>query len=72
MLAPNWTVRGEYLYYDFSNGNNARVLGLPNCGTGTGTGIAGVGPPCGVNLSSASNNISVFRLGANYKLDWFR
>jgi outer membrane immunogenic protein len=62
MVAPNWTVRGEYLYYDFSNGNNANGLGLPNCAGGA----------CGVNVSSASNNISVFRLGANYKFDLFR
>jgi outer membrane immunogenic protein len=63
LVAPNWTVRGEYLYYDFSNGNNANVLGLPNCAGGA---------ACGVNVSSASNNISVFRLGANYKFDLFR
>jgi len=56
MIAPSWTVRGEYLFYDFSN-NVMSALALPNCA------VAG----CGANVSKNNNELSVFRLGANYK-----
>jgi outer membrane immunogenic protein len=62
MVAQNWTVRAEYLYYDFNGGGTNYQLGLANCAVAN----------CGVNVTSASNNISAFRLGANYKFDWFR
>jgi outer membrane immunogenic protein len=61
MVARNWTVRGEYLYYNFS-GADTFALPIANCAI----------PGCGVNVTTASNNINVFRLGANYKFDWFR
>ena len=56
MVAPSWTVRAEYLFYDFSN-DNANSLALPNCA------VLG----CGANVSHNNNEINVFRLGANYK-----
>ena len=56
MVAPNWTVRGEYLFYDFSNGNTGSLV-LPNCGA--------LG--CGARVSNNTNEINVFRLGVNYK-----
>jgi opacity protein-like surface antigen len=61
MVARNWTVRGEYLYYNFT-GADTFALPIANCAI----------PGCGVNVTTASNNINVFRLGANYKFDWFR
>jgi opacity protein-like surface antigen len=61
MVTQSWTVRGEYLFYDFS-GANTNGLPFANCAA----------PGCGVNVTTANNNISVFRLGANYKFDWFR
>jgi len=57
MMAANWTVRGEYLFYKFSN-SDTDSLTLPNCPTPTG---------CGVNVSNSLNQISVFRLGVNYR-----
>ena len=63
MVAQNWTVRAEYLYYDFNGGGNNYQLGLANCANGAN---------CGVNVTAANNNISAFRLGANYKFDRFR
>jgi outer membrane immunogenic protein len=60
LVAQSWTVRAEYLYYNFTGGGNSNGLSLA-CDGG-----------CGVNIASADNNISVLRLGANYKIDWFR
>ena len=57
MINPNWTVRGEYLFYDFSNSNStARSLALPGCV-----------PSCGVLVSETNREVNVFRLGVNYK-----
>ena len=59
LVAQNWTVRGEYLHYDFT-GSNGNELTLANCSVAN----------CGVNLANVSNNVDVFRLGANYKFGW--
>jgi outer membrane immunogenic protein len=61
MATPSWLIRAEYLHYDFS-GANTNTLGIANCAV----------PGCGVNVTTASNNVDVFRMGASYKLDWFR
>ena len=60
MVAQNWTVRAEYLYHDFNSGGTNYQIGLANCASGAN---------CGVNAVAANNNISAFRLGANYKFD---
>jgi outer membrane immunogenic protein len=59
MFAPSWSVRGEYLYYGFQ-GN----LSSPNI----------VFPVAGATLNGSVNkfNTSVFRIGLDYKLDWWR
>jgi outer membrane immunogenic protein len=56
MIAQNWTVRGEYLYYGF-NQNNSQTVAFSSCA------VAG----CGVTVTGNSNNISVLRAGVNYK-----
>ena len=61
MATQNWLLRAEYLHYDFTGGNT-NALGIANCAV----------PGCGVNVATASNNVDVFRMGASYKLDWFR
>ena len=59
MFAPKWSVRGEYLYYRFT-GSSTNQINIPDCGAG---------PPCGVNVTTGSNNVNVFRLGLNYQLN---
>jgi outer membrane immunogenic protein len=71
-VARNWTVRAEYLYYDFNGGGTNQAVTLASCNTGPAGGFGPGGPPCGANAGNANNNTSVFRLGANYKVDWFR
>ena len=57
MIAPRWSVRAEYLFYDFNGGStNALTLTGPCAST----------PTCGVNVATDHNNISVARLGVNY------
>jgi outer membrane immunogenic protein len=59
MLAPNWSLRGEYLYYGFQGNLNGPVI---------------VFPAAGATLNGSVNkfNTSVFRVGLDYKMDWFR
>ena len=58
MIAPNWAVRGEYLYYGFSGNNTTTpTLTFP---------IAGVT----VAGNTGKLNTSVVRLGVDYKFDW--
>ena len=58
MIAPRWSVRAEYLFYDFNGGStNALTLAGPCFFT----------PTCGVNVATDHNNISVARLGVNYR-----
>ena len=54
-FAPNWTVKGEYLYYDLGR-NTVNVAVIPGSGGG-GTGY---------NRRS-SNNGHIGRIGMNYK-----
>jgi outer membrane immunogenic protein len=58
MIAPNWALRAEYLYYGFGGRNVNSTAIANNCQT------AGT---CGVNLGTGSNNISAFRVGLDYK-----
>jgi outer membrane immunogenic protein len=57
MIAPNWSLRGEYLYYGFSSNNTTPTLTFP---------IAGVT----VAGNTGKLNTSVVRLGLDYKFDW--
>jgi outer membrane immunogenic protein len=61
MMAPNWSLRGEYLFYGFGSGNT-NTLSMPSCAT----------PGCGGNITISKSNINVFRVGVNYKFDWGR
>ena len=55
MIAPNWALRGEYLYYGFNSGLNGSVT-FPGVATVTG------------NINKF--NTSVVRVGLDYELDW--
>jgi outer membrane immunogenic protein len=57
MIAPNWLLRGEYLYYGFNNNTNVGTLTFPIAGASV-TGNVG------------KLNTSVVRLGLDYKFDW--
>ncbi len=59
MIAPNWALRGEYLYYGFSNSNNNSALVFP---------VSGVT----VTGNTGKLNTSVVRIGLDYKFDWMR
>jgi outer membrane immunogenic protein len=65
MFAPNWSVRGEYLYYGFQGNLIGPSIVFP--------GAAGAGG-AGATLNGSVNkfNTSVFRIGLDYKLDWWR
>jgi outer membrane immunogenic protein len=63
MIAPKWTVRAEYLFYDFNRGStNALTM----------TGVCNSTPTCGVNVTTGHNNISVARLGMSYMFNSIR
>jgi outer membrane immunogenic protein len=62
MIAPNWALRGEYLYYGFTGNNNnngGSTLVFP---------ISGVA----VTGTTGKLNTSVVRIGLDYKFDWLR
>ena len=59
MIAPNWALRGEYLYYGFNNNTSGGTLMFPITGLNV-TGNAG------------KLNTSVVRVGLDYKFDWLR
>jgi outer membrane immunogenic protein len=59
-IAQRWTVRGEYLFYDFG-GTSTGNLTLPDCN------MSAPGA-CNVALTTGKNNISVARIGFNYRL----
>jgi outer membrane immunogenic protein len=56
-IAPNWSLRSEYLYYDF-NDSNSGVLTIANCNGGV---------ACGATIRSGSNTINAMRVGLNYR-----
>jgi outer membrane immunogenic protein len=58
MIAPNWSLRGEYLYYGFTNSLNSGAVLFPVAGAS----LAG-------NLNKF--NTSVVRIGLDYKFDWW-
>jgi outer membrane immunogenic protein len=60
MVTQNWTARLEYLNYDFNNSNNSTGVAFtfPSCAR-PGT--------CGAIASASERDLSVFRVGANYK-----
>ncbi len=58
MIAQDWSLRGEYLFYDFS-GNNLSPLPIPGCNAG----------PCGVIVKTGHNELNVFRVAINYMFD---
>jgi opacity protein-like surface antigen len=58
MIAPRWTLRGEYLYYNFTGSNAFQSINTP-CG-------GGAGNACLANHSIASNSINEVRFGVNY------
>jgi outer membrane immunogenic protein len=58
-VAQHWTVRGEYLFYDFG-GTNTSSLTLPDCNLAT-------PGACNVTLTTGKNDISVGRIAINYK-----
>jgi outer membrane immunogenic protein len=58
MIAPNWTLRGEFLYYGFSGKSVDATAIAHNCQT------AGT---CGVNVGAGANDVEALRLGLNYK-----
>jgi outer membrane immunogenic protein len=57
MVTPNWTVKGEYLYYDLGS---TRVVGLPFNQAANGLGADGLYTTRG----------SIARAGLNYKFGW--
>jgi outer membrane immunogenic protein len=57
MIAPNWSLRGEYLYYGFTDSLNSTALGLPGAT---------------INGNTNKFNTSVARVGLDYKFDWWR
>jgi outer membrane immunogenic protein len=59
MIAPNWALRGEYLYYGFSSNNSTPSLTFPVAGVT----LAG---------NTGKLNTSVARIGLDYKFDWLR
>ena len=58
LINPNWSVRGEYLYYGFTGTSSATVIGN------------GVAPPGTFTTHTLGNfDVSVVRLGVNYKFN---
>ena len=59
-FAQHWTVRAEYLFYDFGT-TNTDTLTPPDCNQNT-------PGQCNIAFTNGKNNISVARIGINYKL----
>ncbi len=55
MIASRWSVRAEYLHYQFGSGPTKRVI-FPNAAT----------PNNGLNVSIGKSHVDAFRLGLNY------
>jgi opacity protein-like surface antigen len=60
LINPNWSLRGEYLYYKFTDVANATVAG------------GGILPGTFTTHSLGDMSINVFRVAVNYKFDWWR
>jgi outer membrane immunogenic protein len=70
-FAPNWTIRGEYMFLDFEHAiHNGRSLAFPTAGV-----IPATCPVTGGGFCSVFNNDMrlfehVARVAINYKFDW--
>jgi outer membrane immunogenic protein len=61
LINPNWSVRGEYLYYKFTGATSATVTG------------GAIAPAGSFTTHSIGNfDVNVVRLGLNYKFNWWR
>jgi outer membrane immunogenic protein len=58
LIAQNWTARVEYLFYDLSNNSNGVTFTFPTCARAGG---------CGAIATAGERDLSVIRVGANYK-----
>ncbi len=56
MLTQNWTVRGEYLYYDF---NQSDSVSLPFSSSAV--------PGSAAIITTSRNDVNAIRLGVSYK-----
>ena len=63
LSAPHWTVRGEYLFYDFGKSDN-NVLTFPIAQCGSGPTPASL---CNVPVTTGKNFVNVVRFGLNYR-----
>jgi outer membrane immunogenic protein len=59
-VAQHWSVRAEYLFYDFGR-TNTDSLTPPDCNLNA-------PGECNISFTTGKNNISVARIGINYKL----
>jgi len=63
LFAQHWTVRGEYLFYDFGNSDNdVLVFPITQCGSGPTPASA-----CNIPVTTGKNNVNVVRFGLNYR-----
>jgi outer membrane immunogenic protein len=60
LINPNWSLRGEYLYYKFTDVANATVAG------------GAIVPGTFTTHNLGDMSINVFRVAVNYKFDWCR
>jgi outer membrane immunogenic protein len=67
-FAPNWTLRGEYLFAQFAA--DTAIGNLVN-GSGTGPGCVAAFS-CGATFTNSLStlNVQIVRAGLNYKFDW--
>jgi outer membrane immunogenic protein len=63
LIAPHWTVRGEYLFYNFGKSDDdVLVFPIAMCGSGPTPASA-----CNIPVTAGKNNVNVVRFGVNYK-----
>jgi opacity protein-like surface antigen len=60
LINPNWSLRGEYLYYKFTDVANTTVAG------------GAIVPGTFTTHNLGNMNINIFRVAVNYKFDWWR
>ena len=63
LFAPHWTMRGEYLFYDFGKSDN-NVLTFPIAQCGSGPTPANL---CNIPVTTGKNFVNVVRFGLNYR-----